>query len=112
MGRNHKTFPKDDVQKLKEANRRLKSDNLKLLSQIATLEEALKKTFSYLEGETKNISLEELLNGNKENKKLKDIKPICEKCQSKSFTTVKSIDRIIRICNNCNARSIAKKNNE
>lgn len=61
------------IQKLKDANRRLKSENMRLKSEIATYEAAFKKNIEFLKGKTKDLKLEELLEGAKKEQTLKQI---------------------------------------
>lgn len=118
----HQSYPKKEekeehetVRTLKAANRRLKSENEKLLSQIATLEKAFAKTSKYLKDNTDNISVEKIIQGVKEDKKLVEIKKLglCSKCGSGDLKELPAGRAgYIKICVACNDRSMVRYNNE
>lgn len=108
MGRKHLSYPADQVKDLKTANRRLKSENLKLKSELATLTKAFEKTKNFLHKETYDVPLRDLLDGAKKEKKLESIKNRCEKCDNKELTIVTSADRIIYICKSCKYKFIKR----
>jgi hypothetical protein len=62
-----------ELQKLKDANRRLKSENNKLKSELKTYEAVFEKNIEFLKGKTKDLSVQELINGAKKNQNLKQI---------------------------------------
>jgi hypothetical protein len=99
------------IQELKEANRRLKSDNRKLKAQIATLEEAFNKTSHYLKNNTDGISVETIIDGVNKGVTLKEIQT-CKKCGSATIKEHKIHGvGILRLCTNCNDRGIVKREN-
>jgi hypothetical protein len=73
----HRTYPekvKDgEVEKLRNANKRLKSENEKLKGELRTYEAAFQKNIQFLKGKTKDLSLQELLDGAKKEQDLKGI---------------------------------------
>lgn len=72
-----RTYPEkerdSEIEKLRTANRRLKSDNEKLKSELKTYEQAFNENIQFLKGKTKDLSLSELLEGAKKKQKLVDI---------------------------------------
>lgn len=62
-----------EVKRLKDANRRLKSENEKLKSELKTYEAAFQKNIQFLKGKTKDLTLQELIDGAKKEQDLKSI---------------------------------------
>lgn len=62
-----------EVKRLKDANRRLKSENEKLKSQLKTYEAAFQKNIQFLKGKTKDLTVEQLIEGAKKEQNLKEI---------------------------------------
>jgi hypothetical protein len=73
----HQTYPEKErdgeISRLKNANKRLKSENEKLKAEIKTYEAAFQKNIHFLKGKTKDLSLQELLEGAKKEQSLKSI---------------------------------------
>jgi membrane-anchored glycerophosphoryl diester phosphodiesterase (GDPDase) len=73
----HQTYPEKErdgeISRLKNANKRLKSENEKLKAEIKTYEAAFQKNIYFLKGKTKDLSLQELLDGAKKEQSLKSI---------------------------------------
>ena len=59
--------------KLKNANRRLKSENTRLLAEIKTYEAAFQKNITFLKGKTKDLTVQELIDGAKKEQNLGEI---------------------------------------
>lgn len=62
-----------EVKRLKDANRRLKSENEKLKSELKTYEAAFQKNIQFLKGKTKDLTVEQLIEGAKKEQNLKEI---------------------------------------
>lgn len=73
----HKTFRKEEkdgeVQRLKQALKRKDKEIEKLKSEMRTYEAAFQKNITFLKGKTKDIDLQDLLNGAKKDLNLKQI---------------------------------------
>lgn len=99
------------IKELKVANRRLKSDNERLKTELMTLQEAFDKTSQYLKGNTDNISVERIIEGVKKGSTLKQIKKslVCEKCKSESMKELRvpSVGTIL-LCSSCDNRKVVK----
>lgn len=67
-----------EVEKLKNANRRLKNDIIKLKSENETYRIAFEKNIQFLKGKVKDISLEELVAGAKKDQPLEKIEQVKE----------------------------------
>jgi ribosomal protein S20 len=67
--------PKDgEVAKLKRHIHKLEKENNKLKSELKTYEKAFSKNITFLKEKTNDLSLEDLINGAKEDLTLKEIK--------------------------------------
>jgi len=81
----HRTYAEKErdgeITKLKNANRRLKSENDKLKSEIRMYQAAFEKNIQFLKGKTKDLTLEELIEGAKKEQNLGQI----EKQKEMSF---------------------------
>lgn len=75
---NYREEKDGQVAKLKKALRRLESDNKKLRSELATYEAAFKKNIEFLKGKTKDLTLQELLEGAKKEQNLVKIEQVKE----------------------------------
>lgn len=117
MGRKRDKNPDEErqneqaIKDLKAANRRLKSDNQRLKMELQTLQEAFKKTSSYLKNNTDNISVESIIEGVKKGSSLEQIKKTnkCDKCGEaciKDFH-VANVGRII-LCTSCKTRKVIR----
>lgn len=99
------------IKELKAANRRLKSDNQRLKSELETLQEAFKKTSTYLKNNTDNISVESIIEGVKKGSNLEQIKKLnkCEECGVSSIKDfyVANVGRIV-LCTSCKSRKVIK----
>jgi hypothetical protein len=99
------------IKELKAANRRLKRDNERLKSEVATLHEAFSQTSTYLKGNTDNISVENIIDGVKKGSTLQEIKKgnKCEKCGSSDVKniSVPIMGRIL-LCGDCKYRKVIK----
>lgn len=62
-----------ELQKLKDANRKLKSQVNQLKSEVATYKAAFEKNIEFLKGKTKDLSLKDLINGAKKEQNLQQI---------------------------------------
>lgn len=113
--RKHEQAVEKLISELKSANRRLKSDNKRLLSEIATLEEAFLKTAEYLKKNTDNISVEVIVEGVKNEQTLSEIKKsnVCESCGSPDlkYLDVQNVGKII-LCTACKHRKVNKYGKE
>jgi hypothetical protein len=103
------------IKQLKAANRRLKSDNQRLKSEIATLQEAFKKTSIYIKNNTDQVSVEKIIEGVKKGSNLEQIKKSskCEKCGSTNVKdlAVPTVGRIL-LCGDCKHRKVLKNEKE
>ena len=105
------------IKELKAANRRLKKDNERLKSEVATLQQAFSQTSVYLKGNTDNISVEKIIEGVKKGSTLQEIKKEnkCEKCSSLNVKelSIYNVGTII-LCGDCKNRKVVKngKDNE
>lgn len=110
----HDEQSEDTIKGLKAANRRLKSDNQRLKAELSTLQEAFKKTSSYLKNNTDNISVEKIIEGVKKGSNLEQIKKHtkfnkCEKCGSFNIKdlSVPGVGKIV-LCVDCKHRKVVK----
>jgi chromosome segregation ATPase len=103
------------IKDLKAANRRLKSDNQRLKAELDTLNEAFKKTSSYIKNNTDNVSVEKIIEGVKKGSTLEQIKKSnkCEACQSTNVKDlhVPNVGRIV-LCGDCKHRKVLKNDKE
>lgn len=99
------------IKELKAANRRLKKDNERLKSEVATLQQAFSETSVYLKGNTDNISVEKIIEGVKKGSTLQEIKKEnkCEKCNSLNVKelSIYNVGTII-LCSDCKNRKVVK----
>ena len=99
------------IKELKAANRRLKKDNERLKSEVATLQQAFSQTSVYLKGNTDNISVEKIIEGVKKGSTLQEIKKEnkCEKCGSLNVKelSIYNVGTII-LCSDCKNRKVVK----
>lgn len=106
---------KDIIRELKGKIRRLESDKRKLLSEVETLETALEENLRFLKYQTKDLSLEDLIEAAKSKKSLREaknsrIKEVCKKCLSDDLfvSKVESVG-VIKLCKDCKHREVIKK---
>jgi plasmid rolling circle replication initiator protein Rep len=114
-----------ETQKLRDTIRRLQSDNRKLKQEIATYEAAFQKNIQFLKGKTKDLSVEDLIEGAKKEQTLKQIEDTKEltfkemeakwKCNSCDVGVLKLIivtrpdgRFYMRKCGNCPKRTDLK----
>jgi hypothetical protein len=126
MGRKHRSVPKEagesgEVRKLKDANRRLKSDKAKLISEISTLKEAFNETRHFIDEKLDKVDVSKVIRAIKEAKKLKEINNkdgslnsdlICEGCNRPFKVLFTSITRTIYNCADCKIRRSEYNNQE
>lgn len=79
----HKEEKDGEVKKLRNANRRLASDNRKLIAENESMRQALHENFDFLKGVTDEFTMEELIQAAKDKKKLKEVKEQKEECSKK-----------------------------
>lgn len=103
------------IKELRAKNRRLKSDNERLKTELATLQEAFSKTAEYLKGNTDNISVEKIISGVKKGSTLQQIKNtlVCDQCKKNKVKELRvpSVGTII-LCAECNFRKVIKDDKE
>lgn len=73
----HRTYAEKErdgeIKRLKDSNRRLKSENDRLKSELKTYRVAFEKNIQFLKGKTKDLTVEELIEGAKKEQSLKEI---------------------------------------
>lgn len=107
---------KETISSLKGKIRRLESDKRKLKSEVETLTAALEENLKFLKGQTKDLSLEDLIEAAKSKKSLREarqskVSEACKKCLSTDLfiSKVESVGVII-LCKDCKFREVKKNN--
>lgn len=102
--------PKDgENNKLRKRIARLEKENKRLKSELNTYEQAFKNTRKYIDDETKNVSVDKMIDAAKKGQKLKEVKkelecPLC----SNDISQIKSLAGTVEVCLNqeCNYREV------
>lgn len=120
MGRKPNKVPDDrqakdgQIQKLRTRVKRLEKENSRLKSELNAYDQAWKKTLRYISDETKQISLDDLINAAKDDKSLKETKkevqPACKNCLSTNVQVTKIPGgRKSVFCEDCEHREVEKE---
>lgn len=104
--------PKDgETSKLKRRIKRLEKENNRLKSELNSLEQAFKNTRRYIDDETKNVSVDRMIDAAKKGTKLSDLKKEleCPKCGDE-INQIKSLAGTVEVCLNqeCDYREVKK----
>lgn len=123
MGRKHRSVPKEagesgEIRKLKDANRRLKSDKAKLISELKTLKEAFDETRDFIDHKMEGEEVGKVIRAIKDKKKLKQIKEdtdeseSCSRCMRPLKVIFRSMVRVIYGCPQCSVKKVVYTNEE
>lgn len=100
-----------ETQKLRRRVKRLEKENNRLKSELNSLEQAFKNTRKYIDDETKNVSVDKMIDAAKKGQKLSDLKKElqCPKCGDE-INQIKSLAGIVEVCLNqeCDYREVRK----
>lgn len=102
-----------ELQKLKNRLRNLEKENNRLKSELRTYEQAFKKTTTFLRDNTKEISVERLIEAAKNNNSLKEIKKqdisiVCKFCFSEDLHISYIPAGKMILCRNCRKTEVCK----
>jgi len=115
-----KTFPlendgkiRDTLQKLRARNKKLEKENKELRSKISTLEDAFRRTKTFLKDSTDEFSVEKCIDAAKKNKTLKEMQKETDKCPTCSSVLKQFTGAFgeITICENktCQGKKVQRK---
>lgn len=91
------------LDKLKSRVRNLEKENQRLKSELNSYEQAFKKTTKFIKDNTKNISLEKLIQAANDNKTLKQVQKenSCDKCGGTDLYIAKIPAGLLTLCRTC-----------
>jgi predicted nuclease with TOPRIM domain len=97
------------LQKANKRIKRLEKENARLRSDLNAYDQAFRKTTKFLKDHTDQISINDLIEGAKQDKSLKEVKPVCPKCLGEiSSMTIPAGEVTFCINIECDYREVKK----